>query len=86
MIGTDLPEWRRRNRYTQDGLKMALGIGSRQTIISWEKSPTKLSRLVQLALMALEKLPEAREVDGRRAGPAEHKEFEQKERDALAPV
>jgi hypothetical protein len=66
MLGTELPEWRKRNRFTQDGLRMALGIGSRQTIISWEKSTEPLSRMVHLALLALEHFPEHRAVDGAR--------------------
>lgn len=75
MKGTELPAWRQRNRFTQDALRMALGIKSRQTIITWEKSSDRLSTLVELALMALEKLPEARTVDGARAsGPAQYKE------------
>jgi hypothetical protein len=66
MLGTDLPEWRKRNRFTQDVLRMALGLGSRQTIISWEKSQEPLSRLVQLALIALEHFPDERNADGHR--------------------
>jgi DNA-binding XRE family transcriptional regulator len=38
MLGTDLPAWRKRNRFTQDTLREALGVKSRQTIITWEKS------------------------------------------------
>lgn len=64
MLGIELPDWRRRNRFTQDALRMALGVKSRQTIISWEKSPVQLPRLVELALMAIEHIPEARAVDG----------------------
>jgi transcriptional regulator with XRE-family HTH domain len=75
MIGTDLPDWRKRNRFTQDALRMALGVKSRQTIISWEKSTQRLSRLVELALMALEQIPEAKKVYGASySGPAEYKE------------
>ena len=74
MIGTELPEWRKRNRFTQDALRMALGIGSRQTIISWEKSPARLSRLVELALLALEHLPESRGADGARHTVSEYRE------------
>ena len=47
MLGTELPEWRRRNRFTQDTLRMALGVKSRQTIITWEKSTDPLPRLVE---------------------------------------
>ena len=72
MIGTELPEWRKRNRFTQDGLRMALGIGSRQTIISWEKSAEPLSRMVHLDLLALEHFPEHRAVDGARYATAEY--------------
>jgi DNA-binding XRE family transcriptional regulator len=66
MLGTELPEWRKRNRFTQDGLRLALGVGSRQTIITWEKSTERLPRLVQLALLALERFPEERNADGYR--------------------
>jgi DNA-binding XRE family transcriptional regulator len=62
MTGSELPEWRHRNRFTQDTLRIALGIRSRQTIITWEKSTERLPRLVQLALLALERFPEERNV------------------------
>jgi DNA-binding XRE family transcriptional regulator len=62
MLGTELPEWRCRNRFTQDTLRMALGVKSRQTIITWEKSTEPLPRLVELALMTLERFPEERKV------------------------
>jgi DNA-binding XRE family transcriptional regulator len=62
MLGTELPQWRAKNRFTQDTLRIALGIRSRQTIITWEKSADPLPRLVQLALMALENFPEERNV------------------------
>jgi hypothetical protein len=64
MLGIELPQWRQRNRFTQNTLRMALGLGSRQTIITWEKSTEKLPRLVELALLALEHLPEQRGADG----------------------
>ena len=62
MLGTELPQWRAKNRFTQDTLRIALGIRSRQTIITWEKSTEPLPRLVQLALFALENFPEERKV------------------------
>jgi len=62
MLGTELPQWRAQNRFTQDTLRIALGIRSRQTIITWEKSTEPLPRLVQLALLALENFPEERNV------------------------
>jgi DNA-binding XRE family transcriptional regulator len=62
MTGIELPEWRHRNRFTQDTLRIALGIRSRQTIITWEKSTERLPRMVQLALLALERFPEERNV------------------------
>jgi transcriptional regulator with XRE-family HTH domain len=74
MIGTELADWRKRNRFTQDGLRMALGMGSRQTIISWEKSTEPLPRMVQLALMALQNFPESRSVDGARYTASEYRE------------
>jgi transcriptional regulator with XRE-family HTH domain len=72
MIGTELPEWRKRNRFTQDSLRMALGIGSRQTIISWEKSTEPLSRMVELALLALEHFPEHRGAYGDRYATSDY--------------
>jgi DNA-binding XRE family transcriptional regulator len=74
MLGTDLPEWRKRHRLTQDGLRMELGIGSRQTIITWEKSSDPLPRMVELALLALEHLPEKRKVDGFRYATPDYPE------------
>ena len=69
MLGTELPEWRKRNGFTQDTLRMALGVKSRQTIITWEKSRDPLPRLVQLALFALENFPEERQVTALRTAP-----------------
>ena len=67
MLGAELRDWRKRNRYTQDMLRMALELGSRQTIISWEKSTAHVPRTIELALLALEHLPElCRKVDGHR--------------------
>jgi DNA-binding XRE family transcriptional regulator len=62
MLGTELPEWRKRNSFTQDTLRIALGVRSRQTIITWEKSTAPLPRLIELALFALESFPEQRNV------------------------
>jgi DNA-binding XRE family transcriptional regulator len=62
MRGIELPQWRKANGFTQDTLRIALGIRSRQTIITWEKSTEPLPRLVELALMALENFPEERNV------------------------
>jgi DNA-binding XRE family transcriptional regulator len=73
MRGSDLKDWRTRNGYTQDMLRMALDLGSRQTIISWEKSDEPLARTVELALLALEFLPEKSVlIAGRRCTAAEH--------------
>jgi DNA-binding XRE family transcriptional regulator len=71
MLGTELREWRKRNRMTQDMLRMDLDLGSRQTIITWEKSDQPLPRIVELALLALEHLPQFRGVDGYRFGSSE---------------
>jgi DNA-binding XRE family transcriptional regulator len=69
MLGTELVQWRKRNGFTQDTLRMALGVKSRQTIITWEKSRDPLPRLVQLALFALENFPEERQVTALRTAP-----------------
>jgi DNA-binding XRE family transcriptional regulator len=69
MLGTELAEWRKRNGFTQDTLRMALGVKSRQTIVTWEKSTDPLPRLVQLALLALESFPEERKVTALRTAP-----------------
>ena len=58
MYGADLKTWRRRNNYTQEALRLALGLGSRQTIITWEQSERQLDKVVELALIALEHVPE----------------------------
>ena len=72
MTGSELKEWRKRNRYTQDMLRENLKLGSRQTIITWEKSESPIPRTVELALLALEHLPEkCRTMDGHRFTAAE---------------
>ena len=65
MRGIELPEWRKRNGFTQDTLRIALGVKSRQTIITWEKATEPLPRLVELALLALEGFPAERNVTAR---------------------
>ncbi|WP_026941367.1 helix-turn-helix domain-containing protein [Hellea balneolensis] len=64
MIGSDLTEWRERNGYSQKKLQIELGIKSRGTISSWENSDKPLSRTVELALIALERMPELRKSVG----------------------
>jgi hypothetical protein len=78
MLGTELPGWRKRNRFTQNTLRMALGLGSRQTIITWEKSNEKLPRMVELALLALEHLPDQRGSDGYAFSAAEYPEVRER--------
>jgi transcriptional regulator with XRE-family HTH domain len=75
MLGGELRAWRKRNGYTQEMLCMALNLGSRQTIISWEKSNNPIARTVELALIALEHLPEkCKTVAGTRCSVAEYRE------------
>jgi hypothetical protein len=78
MIGSELRDWRKRNRFTQDMLRGALGLGSRQTIISWEKSEEKIPRMVELALLALEHVPGCRNIDGHRYSVQEQPEVREK--------
>jgi DNA-binding XRE family transcriptional regulator len=54
ITGADLRAWRKNHDMTQEMLRIALEVGSRQTIISWEKSEKRLPRYVQLALIGLE--------------------------------
>src|SRR5262245_23706084 len=73
MTGSELREWRKRNNYTQEMLCMALDLGSRQTVISWEKSSGPIARTVELALFALEHLREkSTTVAGSRCSAAEY--------------
>jgi DNA-binding XRE family transcriptional regulator len=65
MLGTELRTWRKRNRMTQDALRMELEV-SRQTIVAWEQSDKPLPRLTELALIALEQVPGCKVVDGYR--------------------
>ena len=67
MKGNELPAWRKRNRYfRQEDLMKELDIKSRSTVSTWENSEDELPRVVQLALRALEELPDARTIAGRR--------------------
>ncbi|MGP0089731.1 MAG: helix-turn-helix transcriptional regulator [Xanthobacteraceae bacterium] len=78
MLGADLKAWRERMDYTQEGLKEELGVRSRQTIISWEKSNDPLPRMIELALHALEVHPELRKVSGERAAAWTRRRLEQR--------
>ena len=66
MRGKELKEWRKRNGYAnQKALQLELDIKSRTTISNWENSEEKLPRTVELALIALEKLPELKTASGK---------------------
>ncbi len=82
MKGQDLKEWRKRNGYTQERLREDLELGSRQTIITWEKSPKDLSRMLQLALKMLESEP-PRKQSGRRIPAKVQKEIRRRGERAL---
>ena len=73
MRGTDLREWRKRHRYNQYDLMKELGIQSRQTISTWENSNNELPRMLELALIALENVPDSQNIHGKRASAAERK-------------
>lgn len=74
MNGAELREWRKRNGYSQDELMKELGIRSRQTISSWENSNDELSRMLELALNALEYVPESRRRFGSKMSAMERKQ------------
>lgn len=59
MTGAEWAAKRRRLGYSQQTLMEELGIGSRQTISTWENSD-EVPRLAILALHALEHCPECR--------------------------
>lgn len=64
MQGSDVVAWRKRHGYNQDQLLRELGVKSRQTLSKWENSDGPIPRLVELALLALERIPECRESRG----------------------
>jgi DNA-binding XRE family transcriptional regulator len=77
MLGTDLKAWRASHDYTQEKLRLELGV-TRQTIVAWEQSRKPLARLVELALLALEHLPkESVKMTGKQA-PSAVQQFERK--------
>ena len=78
MNGSELRQRRKHLGYSQQDFIGELGIKSRQTLVSWEQSAEELPRLVQLAVLALERLPDCRRTIGKRAKAHERKEFEKK--------
>ncbi|MEH2489411.1 helix-turn-helix transcriptional regulator [Bradyrhizobium sp. AZCC 2230] len=70
MLGTELRAWRKRHGMTQETLRVELGV-SRQTIVVWEQMETPLPRLTELALVALDQVPECRTATGHRYTAAE---------------
>lgn len=73
MTGTELKAWRKRNRMTQEALRIELDV-SRQTIVTWESSEKPVPRVTRLALIAIEQVPGCRIVDGARQTAAQHLE------------
>lgn len=78
MNGSELRQRRKSLGYNQQDLIDELGVRSRQTLVTWEQSPGDLPRLVDLAMLALERLPESRRIIGQRAKAHERKTFEGK--------
>lgn len=74
MIGKDIAEWRRRNGFTQEKLRLELDV-TRQTVSGWENSSAPIPRVVELALAALEKMPELKVHHGRAATAEEKRRF-----------
>ena len=73
MIGKEIRAWRKRNKYhTQADLQQELRIKSRGTVSAWENSDEPIPRTLYLALEALERLPDLREVFSKRM-PAKEK-------------
>ena len=73
MTGEDIREWRIRNGYqTQADLQKELGIKSRTTISAWENMNEPIPRPLELALIALERMPELRNYIGLRAKGRQH--------------
>lgn len=65
MTGSELKAWRKANGYeTQESLQRELGIGSRGTISAWENATDPLPRILELALIALQRVPESRVIGG----------------------
>ncbi len=75
MQGADLKAWRKRYGYSQDILMKELGIQSRQTISTWENADKKLPRMLELALMALENIPESRNIHGNPASALDRRKM-----------
>ena len=78
MRGHELRERRKQLGWTQTDLIAELGVRSRQTLVTWEQSAEDLPRYLELALLALERLPECRRLIGRRANAGERKSFERR--------
>jgi DNA-binding XRE family transcriptional regulator len=70
MIGAELKAWRKRQGMTQEMLRIELDV-SRQTIVMWEASEKPLPRLTELALVALENVPDCQTTTGHRYTAAE---------------
>ena len=78
MNGSDLVAWRKRYGYSQEALMAELGVRSRQTISSWENSGKDVPRIVELALVALEQVPDCRRISGKRTNAQEKRAYFQK--------
>jgi transcriptional regulator with XRE-family HTH domain len=75
MDGNDLVKWRERNGYSQEELMREVGIKSRQTMSAMENNKTLVPRMLVLALIALEGIPESRAHFGKKAKAKDEKKF-----------
>ena len=74
MRGKELAAWRERMGFSQLDLMKELGVKSRQTISSWENSDA-VPRIVELAVISLERDPGLRLFAGEAASPREGRRY-----------
>ena len=74
MRGSELVAWRKRLGYSQIDLMRELEVRSRQTISSWENSE-RIPRIVELAIVSLERDEQLRRYAGKAASAKEVRHY-----------
>jgi len=75
MQGEELKAWREARGYTQKDFIDELDVKSRQTVSSWERPGHKIPRLVELAVIALEHVPNCNNKLGKKKSSKERREY-----------
>jgi transcriptional regulator with XRE-family HTH domain len=83
MKGDELKQWRKRHGFSQEALALELDV-ARQTIAQWERLDQPLSRVIVLAIAALEAGVLPLSIAGKRATASQYRAVRKRDSDTAS--